>query len=240
MAEMPIQMPRGMRRTLGRFERWRNADQGGRRRGLWRRPDPARWPRFPLMGSPMCSSSFFLGGMCFFHFGDGVPGIAAMDALVQGRDHRLHVVAVKTGHRATWAANTGEKRGVILCRVVIVQVRWQASLLARFIPNCSENSVAACHFLGMDRKLLVGRLRRLRARRERVARAVATICGKLYGRICDICDHDLDRCHLRMVKDETDLAALEEHLLRCGACVDWVPISPDIAPEESGPLASRS
>jgi hypothetical protein len=69
----------------------------------------------------------------------------------------------------------------------------------------------------MDRKLLAGKLRRLRARRERVARVVATICGKLPGHICD---HDLERYHLGMVKDEVELAALEEHLLWCAACVD--------------------
>ena len=69
----------------------------------------------------------------------------------------------------------------------------------------------------MDRKLLAGRLRRLRARRERAARVVATICGKLHGHICD---HDLERYHLGMVKDEAELVALEEHLLWCGDCVE--------------------
>jgi hypothetical protein len=33
-------------------------------------------------------------------------------------------------------------------------------------------------------------------------------------------DHDLERYHLGMVKDEAELAALEEHLLWCNACVD--------------------
>ena len=33
-------------------------------------------------------------------------------------------------------------------------------------------------------------------------------------------DHDLERYHLGMVKDEGELAALEEHLLWCGVCVD--------------------
>ena len=60
-------------------------------------------------------------------------------------------------------------------------------------------------------------IRDLRARRERVTRVVATICGKLPSHICD---HDLERYHLGMVKDEAELAALEKHLLWCGACVD--------------------
>ena len=50
-----------------------------------------------------------------------------------------------------------------------------------------------------------------------MARVAATICGKLPGHIDD---HDLERYHLGMVKDEIELAALEEHLLWCGACVD--------------------
>ena len=33
-------------------------------------------------------------------------------------------------------------------------------------------------------------------------------------------DHDLERYHLGMVKDEAELAVLEGHLLWCGACVD--------------------
>jgi hypothetical protein len=76
---------------------------------------------------------------------------------------------------------------------------------------------AASHYLDMDMKLVAGKLRRLRGRRERVARVAATICGKLPGHIDD---HDLERYHLGMVKDEIELAALEEHLLWCGACVD--------------------
>ena len=69
----------------------------------------------------------------------------------------------------------------------------------------------------MGRKLLAGKLRRLRARRERVARVVAKISAKLPHHIDD---HDLERYYLGMVKDEAELAALEEHLLWCGACVD--------------------
>ena len=50
-----------------------------------------------------------------------------------------------------------------------------------------------------------------------MARVVAAICGKLPGHIDD---HELECYHLGMVKDEAELAALEEHLLWCGACVD--------------------
>ena len=31
-------------------------------------------------------------------------------------------------------------------------------------------------------------------------------------------DHDLERYHLGMVKDETELGPLEEHLLGCSSC----------------------
>jgi anti-sigma factor RsiW len=35
-----------------------------------------------------------------------------------------------------------------------------------------------------------------------------------------ISDHDLERYYLGMVKDEAELAFLEEHLLVCPACVE--------------------
>jgi len=35
-----------------------------------------------------------------------------------------------------------------------------------------------------------------------------------------ISDHDLERHYLGMVKDEAELASLEEHLLACPACVE--------------------
>jgi hypothetical protein len=35
-----------------------------------------------------------------------------------------------------------------------------------------------------------------------------------------VSDHDLERLHLGMVKDEAELAALEEHLLWCSQCID--------------------
>ena len=50
-----------------------------------------------------------------------------------------------------------------------------------------------------------------------MARVISAICTRLPGHISD---HDLERYHLGMVKDEAELAALEEHLLWCGACVD--------------------
>src|ERR1035441_1210692 len=77
-------------------------------------------------------------------------------------------------------------------------------------------SAAAAHYLHMNTKLVAETTRDLRARRERVARLVAKISAKLPGHIDD---HDLERYHLGMVTDEAELAALEEHLLWCGACV---------------------
>jgi hypothetical protein len=35
-----------------------------------------------------------------------------------------------------------------------------------------------------------------------------------------IFDHDLEHYYLGMVTDEAELAPLEEHLLRCGWCVE--------------------
>ncbi|MGC9950118.1 MAG: hypothetical protein ABSF64_27450 [Bryobacteraceae bacterium] len=32
--------------------------------------------------------------------------------------------------------------------------------------------------------------------------------------------HDLERYYLGMVKDETELAALDEHILACGSCAE--------------------
>lgn len=34
-----------------------------------------------------------------------------------------------------------------------------------------------------------------------------------------ISDHDLERYYLGMLKDESELAAMEEHLLVCGECI---------------------
>ena len=69
----------------------------------------------------------------------------------------------------------------------------------------------------MDRKLLSEKLRNLRARRERVARVIAKVSGRLAGHIDD---HDLESYHLGMVEDEAELRPLEEHLLWCGGCVE--------------------
>src|ERR1035437_1725856 len=74
----------------------------------------------------------------------------------------------------------------------------------------------ARYYLQMEMKLVAGKKPHLRARRELVARVLAKVLAKL-GHIGD---HDLERYHLGMVKDEAELAALEEHLLWCGACVD--------------------
>jgi hypothetical protein len=73
------------------------------------------------------------------------------------------------------------------------------------------------HLIHMDMKLVAGTIRDLRAQRQRVAQVLAKVYPKLPGHIDD---HDLERYHLGMVKDEAELAALEEHLLWCGACVD--------------------
>lgn len=35
-----------------------------------------------------------------------------------------------------------------------------------------------------------------------------------------ISEHDLERYYLGMVKDETELAGIEEHLLWCPSCMD--------------------
>lgn len=68
----------------------------------------------------------------------------------------------------------------------------------------------------MDMKLLV---RSLRSTTDRESRnpVLDDLYIKLPGHIDD---HDLERYHLGMVKDEVELAALEEHLLWCQGCVD--------------------
>jgi hypothetical protein len=35
-----------------------------------------------------------------------------------------------------------------------------------------------------------------------------------------VTDHDLERYYLGMVKNETELAAIEEHILACGSCTE--------------------
>ena len=41
-----------------------------------------------------------------------------------------------------------------------------------------------------------------------------------YQGVNHISDHDLERFHLGMVKDEAELAMIEEHLLICSDCID--------------------
>jgi hypothetical protein len=68
----------------------------------------------------------------------------------------------------------------------------------------------------MDRTELARNFRNLRARRNRVARVTAKVDDKLAHHVED---HKLERFHLGMVKDEAELAAMEEHLLCCPVCV---------------------
>jgi hypothetical protein len=42
-----------------------------------------------------------------------------------------------------------------------------------------------------------------------------------------ISEHELERYHLGMVQDERELAALEEHLLSCGGCVERASLAAD-------------
>uniref|UniRef100_Q01TN6 Zinc-finger domain-containing protein n=1 Tax=Solibacter usitatus (strain Ellin6076) TaxID=234267 RepID=Q01TN6_SOLUE len=41
-----------------------------------------------------------------------------------------------------------------------------------------------------------------------------------YAGMNHISDHDLERLHLGMVKDDAELAMIEEHLLWCPRCID--------------------
>jgi hypothetical protein len=63
----------------------------------------------------------------------------------------------------------------------------------------------AAHYLDMDTKLVDLMLRDLQAKTERLVRDFAKFCENLPGHIDD---HDLERYHLGMVKDEAELAAL--------------------------------
>jgi hypothetical protein len=69
----------------------------------------------------------------------------------------------------------------------------------------------------MEMKIVARKLRNLRAKRERVTRVMAKVYGRLAGHIDD---HDLERYHLGKVRAGAELAALEEHLLWCGVCVE--------------------
>src|ERR1035437_1574052 len=93
----------------------------------------------------------------------------------------------------------------------------------------------------MEMKLVAGTIRQPRARRGMVGRVLAKGLAKLGP----IGEQDLERYHLGMVKDEAELAALEEHLLWCSAWVDragllrgtWMPWEPQPA---NKPLARAS
>src|ERR1035437_1714964 len=93
----------------------------------------------------------------------------------------------------------------------------------------------------MEMKLVAGTIRQPRARRGMVGRVLAKGLAKLGP----IGEQDLERYHLGMVKDEAELAALEEHLLWCSAWVDragllrgtWMPCEPQPA---NKPLARAS
>jgi chorismate mutase len=68
----------------------------------------------------------------------------------------------------------------------------------------------------MEMRLTTKALLRLRARRREVEQDIGEICVDLNH----IDDHDLERYHLGMVRDEAELLTLEEHLICCNACVD--------------------
>jgi hypothetical protein len=68
--------------------------------------------------------------------------------------------------------------------------------------------------MGMNRKMLLSTLRDLRARRHIVKSQIAEVV-ELLGHLGD---HDLERYHLGMVRDEAELVALEEHLIGCAVC----------------------
>jgi hypothetical protein len=55
-----------------------------------------------------------------------------------------------------------------------------------------------------------------------------------------ILDHDLERYYLGMVKDEAELAELEEHLLACPDCLARAEISDDYVNPVFHSLIARS
>lgn len=69
--------------------------------------------------------------------------------------------------------------------------------------------------------MAAGTASRWRAAGARTGRACTRSRGKERQDDSEhITDHDLERYHLGMVVDEAELAALEEHLLACPACVE--------------------
>jgi hypothetical protein len=77
--------------------------------------------------------------------------------------------------------------------------------------------IRVLHYLCMDVKLVARTLEMLRLERDGVRQAIAEVYEMPHGHIDD---HDLERYHLGMVKDEAELAALEEHLLWCQGCLE--------------------
>jgi hypothetical protein len=69
----------------------------------------------------------------------------------------------------------------------------------------------------MYMKLMAEPTRDLRARREQMDQLLAGVHASPPHHIHD---HDLERYHLGMVKDEAELADVEEHLLWCSGCID--------------------
>jgi hypothetical protein len=78
----------------------------------------------------------------------------------------------------------------------------------------------------VDSKLIRETLLRLRAEKRRIEAAIASIEQQMPGHISD---EDLERHHLGMVKDEAELAPLEEHLLWCTKCFDRAESAADYA-----------
>ena len=89
-------------------------------------------------------------------------------------------------------------------------------MIAKHSP---ENSACRRALVDMGRTNVAQTIHELSERGEQAAQEIARIYKEPPGHISD---HDLERYHLGMVKDEAELAALEEHLLWCGGCVDRV------------------
>jgi hypothetical protein len=70
----------------------------------------------------------------------------------------------------------------------------------------------------MERRLLLKTIRDLRTQRECVQAAIDAIIST--GEGSHLTDHDLERYHLGMVTDETELARIEEHYLGCPECAE--------------------
>ena len=89
--------------------------------------------------------------------------------------------------------------------------------MAHVARNTSENTRRRRALIDMDEKIMAEAIHNLRTRRELVTQELDGIYDRLPGHISD---HDLERYYLGMVKEEAELAPLEEHLLWCGGCID--------------------